>query len=111
MPTDRKIQRTGFATDANPFEFKAISHDGLGQSYPSHWPCISRALKSATRSVIRFRSAKSHGCRIPGALAWTVRQRHLPQGLPCFRAGRAGKLIFYRNQVVAWILKQQKGGR
>ena len=49
--------------------------------------------------------------RLIGCSAWTVRQRHLPQGLPYFRSGQAGKLIFYRNQVVAWILRQQKGGK
>ena len=35
---------------------------------------------------------------------------YLPQGLPHFRSGPAGKLVFYRNQVVAWILQQQRKG-
>jgi phage terminase Nu1 subunit (DNA packaging protein) len=51
--------------------------------------------------------------RIIGCSAWTVRQKHLQQGLPCFRSGPSGRLTFYRNQVVAWILqkqKEQKGG-
>jgi len=48
-----------------------------------------------------------------GCSHWTVRQRHLPEGLPHFRAGASGKLIFYRDQVVRWILQKQqlKGGR
>jgi hypothetical protein len=33
----------------------------------------------------------------------------MPQGLPHFRAGASGKLIFYTNQVVAWITKRQGG--
>jgi len=48
-----------------------------------------------------------------GCSAWTVRQKHLRQGLPCFRSGPSGRLTFYRNQVVAWILEKQnqkKGG-
>jgi phage terminase Nu1 subunit (DNA packaging protein) len=48
-----------------------------------------------------------------GCSAWTVRQKHLRQGLPCFRTGPSGRLTFYRNQVVAWVLekqKQMKGG-
>src|SRR5258707_12757934 len=46
-----------------------------------------------------------------GCSPWTVRYRHLPQGLPHFRATANGKLIFYRDQVVRWILhKQSKGG-
>ena len=48
-----------------------------------------------------------------GCSAWTVRQKHVKSGLPCFRSGPSGRMIFYRNQVVAWILerqKEQKGG-
>lgn len=43
---------------------------------------------------------------------WTVRQKHLRSGLPHFRIGRKGKLLFYRKQVMHWILKKQetKGG-
>jgi phage terminase Nu1 subunit (DNA packaging protein) len=48
-----------------------------------------------------------------GCSPWTVRQKHIPRGLPCFRSGPCGRLTFYRNQVVAWILEkqnEQKGG-
>lgn len=46
-----------------------------------------------------------------GCSAWTVRQKYVPQGLPCLRSGPSGKLIFFEAQVVAWILtRQQKGG-
>jgi DNA-directed RNA polymerase specialized sigma24 family protein len=47
-----------------------------------------------------------------GCSAWTVRHSYLPQGLPHFRSGPTGKLVFFRNQVVRWILQQQqrKGG-
>jgi len=49
--------------------------------------------------------------RMIGCSAWTIRQRYIPLGLPHLRSGPSGKLIFYRDQVVAWILKnQQKGG-
>ena len=43
-----------------------------------------------------------------GCSAWTVRQKHVKAGLPCFRTGPSGRMIFYRNQVTAWILKRQK---
>lgn len=42
-----------------------------------------------------------------GCSAWTVRQRYLPLGLPHFRIGKTGKITFYRNQVVQWILENQ----
>jgi hypothetical protein len=46
-----------------------------------------------------------------GCSAWTVRQKYVPQGLPHLRSGPSGKIIFYRDQVVRWILERQtKGG-
>ncbi len=51
--------------------------------------------------------------RLIGCSAWSVRQRFVPQGLPHFRSGPSGKLIFYRDQVIRWVLQkqiQQKGG-
>jgi len=46
-----------------------------------------------------------------GCSVWTVRQQHLRSGLPSFRIGERGKLLFYRKQVVQWILENQKAGR
>jgi hypothetical protein len=48
--------------------------------------------------------------RLIGCSAWTVRQRYLATGLPHVRIGPAGKLIFYTNQVVRWLLRQQQKG-
>jgi phage terminase Nu1 subunit (DNA packaging protein) len=46
-----------------------------------------------------------------GCSVWTVRQKYLPQGLPHLRAGHRGKFVFFRHQVINWILKRQdKGG-
>ena len=42
-----------------------------------------------------------------GCSVWSVRQRHVRHGLPHFRSSPSGKLIFYRDQVVAWILENQ----
>jgi hypothetical protein len=46
-----------------------------------------------------------------GCSAWTVRQQCLRQGLPHFRASRTGRLIFYRTQVVRWLIEKQKERR
>jgi hypothetical protein len=43
-----------------------------------------------------------------GCSTWTVRQVLVPRGLPCFRCGPNGKLIFYRQQVVRWITRRQR---
>jgi len=48
--------------------------------------------------------------RLIGCSPWTVRQRLMPSGLPYFRSGASGKLIFYTDQVIRWIENQQKGG-
>lgn len=45
--------------------------------------------------------------RLIGCSAWTVRQVLIPKGLPCFRSGSNGKLIFYKQQVVRWIVRHQ----
>jgi hypothetical protein len=47
-----------------------------------------------------------------GYSPWVVRHVLIRQGLPHFRSGASGKLMFYSNQVVRWILNHQnKGGK
>jgi hypothetical protein len=43
-----------------------------------------------------------------GCSPWTVRQTLIPKGLPHFRFTASGRLIFYRDQVIRWIEKQQE---
>lgn len=49
-----------------------------------------------------------------GCSPWTVRQRYLRQGLPHLQASVRGKLVFFREQIIAWVEKRQqhrqKGG-
>jgi phage terminase Nu1 subunit (DNA packaging protein) len=49
--------------------------------------------------------------RLIGCSPWTVRQTLIPRGLPHFRSGASGRLIFYRDQVIRWIYEQQQGGK
>lgn len=42
-----------------------------------------------------------------GCSVWTVRQRLIPSGLPHFRTRPSGRLTFFREQVVSWVLEQQ----
>ena len=46
-----------------------------------------------------------------GYSPWVVRNVLIRQGLPHFRSGASGKLMFYSHQVVRWILNHQKGGK
>ena len=96
------IRVSGFENGAEPAETLGFPHDSVGQTCPRHCPQAADALGEplGVREV----------ARLIGCSAWTVRHRYLPQGLPHFRSGPGGKLVFYRNQVVRWILQQQKKG-
>jgi hypothetical protein len=52
----------------------------------------------------------SETAELIGCSPWTVRQTLIPRGLPHFRFKASGRLIFYRDQVIRWIEKQQQGG-
>jgi hypothetical protein len=45
-----------------------------------------------------------------GVSAWTIRHRYLAAGLPYFRVGPTGKLLFYKNQIIHWLLTEQRKG-
>ena len=116
MTTSRKRYVSGLALGANPLPLQTISADSLGQSYPQHYPKPQDANGAATRaaeqSPLGTPLSIREVARMIGCSAWTVRQRHIPRGLPFFRSGTNGKLVFFRDQVVAWVLQQQKkGGR
>jgi hypothetical protein len=74
---------------------------GPSQAYPKH-PASSCSPLGPPLSIQAV-------ARLIGVSPWTVRQRLMPQGLPHFRIGASGKLIFYTHQVVAWITKRQGG--
>jgi len=107
MTTDWNAEETrisGFENGAKPVDSLRFPHDPLGQSYPQHYPQVREALGEP----LGVREVAS----LIGCSPWTVRHRYLPQGLPHLRSGPMGKLLFYRNQVVTWILHQQrKGGK
>ncbi len=107
MPSDGsngEARMSGFGNAEKPLEFQGFPSESLGQSYPYRDPHPDDALGEplSIREV----------AEVIGCSDWTVRHRYLPQGLPHFRSGPAGKFVFYRKQVVAWILQQQrKGGK
>jgi hypothetical protein len=101
MTTETKGYMSGFAGTANRTQTKALSHTGLGQSCPRHYPGSENPLG-------RPLSIKDVA-RLIGCSAWTVRQKYVPSGLPHLRSGPSGRLTFFENQVVAWVLAQQQG--
>ncbi len=68
-------------------------------------------MSTAPDNILGEPLAITEVARLLGCSVWTVRQRYLPSGLPYFRIGKTGKITFYRNQVVRWILENQKTGR
>jgi hypothetical protein len=105
--TKRQIRMSGFALRRECAPLLGISYADPGQSCPQHYPQRPEPRENSLGEPLTIREV----ARLMGCSAWTVRQSYLPQGLPHLRSGPSGKLIFYRDQVVAWILKrQQKGG-
>lgn len=98
---------SGFVQDRKDTDLLDFSPEALGQNCPSHCPRddgkLADTFSSALGDAITIREAAA----IIGCSVWTVRQRCMRQGLPYFRPSRTGKLIFYRNQVVRWLIENQ----
>jgi hypothetical protein len=119
-----EVRKSDFADGAKSAENKDFSRSSLGQCYPQQYPQAQAittqpmATQSATPKAAKV-DADPLGepmtigqvAELLACSAWTVRQRYLPSGLPYFRIGTTGKLLFYRKQVVQWILQKQNQGR
>lgn len=102
MRTDTERQMTDLELSRSTSKTLEISERRPGQSYPQHYPQEADPLGAP----ISIREA----AHVIGVSPWTVRQKYLPQGLPHLRSGPMGKLVFYRQQVIRWILERQKKG-
>lgn len=96
----------GPSESGNSAETLPFSASKVGQRNPQHYP---HSPEDPLGPPLTVREAAA----VIGCSAWAIRQRYLPLGLPHFRIGKAGKITFYRNQIIRWILQrqQQKGGR
>lgn len=83
-----------------------FSRISLGSSDPRHYPTpeVSEFPLGGPMSI-------EDVAELLGCSPWTVRQKYLPQGLPHVRASASGKFVFFRGQVVNWILERQMKGR
>ena len=102
----REGRKLGYRERANGAENQRFSATRLGQRYPQHYP-HRRDFENLTDDPLGEPLTIGRVALILGCSVWTVRQRYLPSGLPYFRIGRSGKLMFYRKQVVEWILEKQ----
>jgi len=100
--------------DPKPTESLGLSALCLGQMNPQHCPHPKETVSpSPVRSQLLGQPLTiEEVAALLGCSPWTVRQRYLRQGLPYLQARTRGKLVFFREQVIAWTLKRQrqKGG-
>jgi len=107
--------KCAFAETARAAETFDLPTSEPRQRNPQHYEDRAHAdsaIRPLTRSLGEpltiHEVAELLGCSV-----WTVRQRYMPQGLPCLRASATGKLVFFHQQVIDWILRRQqqkKGG-
>ncbi len=86
----------------------------LAQAYPpccpQDKPQIGREERGREDDTLGQPLSIREVANLLGCSPWTVRNRHLRDGLPHFRTRPVGKLIFYRQQVIRWLLEQQQKG-
>ena len=107
---------SGDAEDQKPKRFLLFGTGNLGQSCPH--PCPQQNPQGEENADVPESNPLGEPLTIRevaqllGCSPWTVRHRYLREGLPHLRTGPTGKLIFYRHQVIRWVLakQQQKGG-
>jgi hypothetical protein len=105
--TKRKRALSGFAEGGNTLQIQGFPPTNYGQNYPQHCPQEIECGNEPLGAPLSIREV----ARLIGCSVWTVRQSYLQQGLPYLRTGPHSKLMFFRDQVIRWILQhQQKGG-
>jgi hypothetical protein len=114
MTTDVNRRMSGFARSPKAMEMQQISESSVAESW-ARQRARGRAVEDADAAVFDGLGAPLSiraVARMLGCSPWTVRQQHIPAGLPHFRSGPQGKIVFFRDQVVQWVLRQQqrKGG-
>jgi hypothetical protein len=103
-------RKSGFTDRRMPFDCIRFAPPDLGQNCPQQYPHLENQSGSP-QSPLGVPLAIREVARLIGCSPWTIRHRYVPVGLPHIRSGPNGKLIFYPNQVIRWLLtQQQKGG-
>lgn len=109
-PASRLLRKSGFATAAYAKKTLAETASGPGQSCPQHCPQPDAPNPAPLAEPLGDPLSMREAADLIGCSPWTVRQRYLPAGLPHHRLAPQGKFIFYRNQVIRWLLRQQQKG-
>ena len=100
----RERALSGFAERGNTLQIQGIPPARYGQNCPQHYPRAQASIDEPLGAPLSIREVAG----LIGCSVWTVRQSYLPQGLPHLRSGPRSKLIFFRDQIVRWILEHQR---
>lgn len=101
--TGTKFTEVKFRENAEEQQNKGFGADQPRAKLPAGKPAGDRPSDDPLGEPLTIcEAAQLLGCSV-----WTVRNRHMRRGLPHFRMGGIGKLVFYRGQVTRWILEQQ----
>lgn len=112
MPVGDDLKgKSDFADFEKANEIRPLEADCLGQPCPQDCPQQIEPQKKHLNEPLGQPLSIREVAELIGCSTWTVRHRYLRRGLPRLRAGSGGKLIFYKSQVIRWLLRQlEKGG-
>jgi hypothetical protein len=102
--------KSGFGPAGKSLDLLKLGPGYLGQPCPQECPHPDDPNIEGSPESLGAPLSINEVARLIGCSPWTVRHRYLPVGLPYVRIGPAGKLIFYTNQIVRWLLRQQQKG-
>ena len=98
-----RMTEVKFPENAEAQQYQGVWADPPRATLPVGKPAANRPDNDPLGEALTVHEVS----RLLGCSAWTVRNRHLKRGLPHFRIGGTGKLVFYRSQITRWILEQQ----
>ena len=102
-------RKSSRAMPSKPATWLNVVLPKLGHSSPQR--CPTQCPRPGEMDPLGFPLSIREVAALIGCSTWTVRQKYLPLGLPHFRVGSTAKLLFYKNQIVRWLIdQQQKGG-
>jgi len=110
MRTHEFDRKSDFRPDREHKHPLGFSPDPLGHSCPQDCPSPGNSADGAPADPLGQPLTIGQVGKLIGCSAWTVRQKYIPAGLPHLRSGPNGKLIFYKNQVIHWLLERQRKG-
>jgi len=104
------MRKSRFLENEKSNDFLGLGANCLAQSCARHCAPLVDGDESGSNDPLGVPLSIRKVAALIGVSAWTIRQRYLPAGLPHFRSTPQGKLIFYKNQIISWLLAEQRKG-